>query len=191
MKLEDRRVRRTKQLIKQSLIELMHEKPFKDITVKDITERADLNRGTFYLHYVDIYDLLSQIEDETLQAIEEMMLDYRCKINMPSCYELLDELFSYIEDNRDLFEVLLHSQSEGIFLNKLQYLIKTMGLDLMNMIYKDTSRPHYCYFLSFVLNGVLGVTEQWFNNGMDMSSTEMATMIDHFIMDGISILAKL
>ena len=55
MKLEDRRVRRTKQLIKQSLIELMHEKPFKDITVKDITERADLNRGTFYLHYVDIY----------------------------------------------------------------------------------------------------------------------------------------
>ena len=191
MKLEDRRVRRTKQLIKQSLIELMHEKPFKDITVKDITERADLNRGPFYLHYVDIYDLLSKIEDETLQAIEEMMLDYRCKINMPSCYELLDELFSYIEDNRDLFEVLLHSQSEGIFLNKLQYLIKTMGLDLMNMIYKDTSRPHYCYFLSFVLNGVLGVTEQWFNNGMDMSSTEMATMIDHFIMDGISILAKL
>ena len=191
MKLEDRRVRRTKQLIKQSLIELMHEKPFKDITVKDITERADLNRGTFYLHYVDIYDLLSKIEDETLQAIEEMMLDYRCKINMPSCYELLDELFSYIEDNRDLFEVLLHSQSEGIFLNKLQYLIKTMGLDLMNMIYKDTSRPHYSYFLSFVLNGVLGVTEQWFNNGMDMSSTEMATMIDHFIMDGISILAKL
>lgn len=191
MKLEDRRVRRTKQLIKQSLIELMHEKPFKDITVKDITERADLNRGTFYLHYVDIYDLLSKIEDETLQAIEEMMLDYRCKINMLSCYELLDELFSYIEDNRDLFEVLLHSQSEGIFLNKLQYLIKTMGLDLMNMIYKDTSRPHYCYFLSFVLNGVLGVTEQWFNNGMDMSSTEMATMIDHFIMDGISILAKL
>ena len=77
MKLEDRRVRRTKQLIKQSLIELMHEKPFKDITVKDITERADLNRGTFYLHYVDIYDLLSKIEDETLQAIEEMQTNGR------------------------------------------------------------------------------------------------------------------
>ena len=77
MKLEDRRVRRTKQLIKQSLIELMHEKSFKEITVTDITKRADLNRGTFYLHYVDIYDLLSKIEDETLQAIEEMLLDYR------------------------------------------------------------------------------------------------------------------
>ena len=191
MKLEDRRVRRTKHLIKQSLIELMYEKPFKDITVTDITKRADLNRGTFYLHYIDIYDLLSKIEDETLQAIEEMLLDYRCKINMPSCYELLNEFFSYIEDNRDLFQILLNSESEGIFLNKLQHLIKTMGLDLMKVAYKDTSRPQYSYFLSFVLNGVLGVTEQWFNNGMDMSSTEMATMIDHFIIDGISILAKL
>ena len=82
----------------------MHEKPFKDITVKDITERADLNRGTFYLHYVDIYDLLSKIEDETLQAIEEMMLDYRCKINMPSCYELLDELKNKNDDEHNFNE---------------------------------------------------------------------------------------
>ena len=71
MKLEDRRVRRTKHLIKQSLIELMYEKPFKDITVTDITKRADLNRGTFYLHYIDIYDLLSKIENEILNIINQ------------------------------------------------------------------------------------------------------------------------
>lgn len=191
MKLEDRRVRRTKQLIKQSLIELMYEKPFKDITVKDITQRADLNRGTFYLHYIDIYDLLSKIEDEILKAIEEMLVDYHYQINPTSSYELLNKFFSYIENNRDLFKILLTSESEGAFLHKLQHLIKTIGLDLMTITYTDTSRPQYSYFLSFVLNGILGVTEQWFNNGMDMSSTEIATMLDHFIMDGISILSKL
>ncbi|MDO4925717.1 MAG: TetR-like C-terminal domain-containing protein [Turicibacter sp.] len=110
---------------------------------------------------------------------------------MHSCFELLQEVFSYIEDNRELFEALLNSQVEEQFLNKLQNLIKTLGLELMKVIYKDTSLPHYSYFLSFVLNGVLGVTEQWFKNGMDLSATEMATMIDHFIIDGISILAKL
>ena len=93
--------------------------------------------------------------------------------------------------NRDLFEALLNSQVEEAFLTKLQALIKTLGLELMQATYKDTSLPHYSYFLSFVLNGVLGVTEQWFKNGMDLSSTEMATMINHFIMDGISILSKL
>ena len=53
---EDRRIRRTKKLLKQALAQLMDEKEFKDITVRDITERADLNRGTFYLHYRDVYE---------------------------------------------------------------------------------------------------------------------------------------
>lgn len=191
MKLEDRRVRRTKQLIKQSLIELMHEKEFKEITVKDITDRADLNRGTFYLHYVDIYDLLNSIESEILTTIERLLLTYHDTSSFNSRFELLQEVFSYIEDNRLLFEALLNSQVEEQFLTKLQNFIKTLGLELMKAVYKDTSRPHYSYFLSFVLNGVLGVTEQWFKNGMDLSASEMATMIDHFIIDGISILAKL
>ena len=63
---EDRRIRRTKKLLKQALAQLMDEKEFKDITVKDITERADLNRGTFYLHYTDTYDILNKIENEIL-----------------------------------------------------------------------------------------------------------------------------
>ncbi len=191
MKAEDRRVRRTKQLIKQSLIELMHEKPFNEIKIKDITERADLNRGTFYLHYVDIYDLLSSVENEIFETLEKLLLAYHSNTLQISCFDLLKEVFSYIEENRDLFEALLNSQVEEAFLTKLQSLIKTLGLELMQMTYKDTSLPHYSYFLSFVLNGVLGVTEQWFKNGMDLSSTEMATMINHFIMDGISILSKL
>ncbi|MBQ4163442.1 MAG: TetR/AcrR family transcriptional regulator C-terminal domain-containing protein, partial [Turicibacter sp.] len=190
MKVEDRRVRRTKQLIKQSLIELMHEKPFNEIKIKDITERADLNRGTFYLHYVDIYDLLSSIENEIFETLEKLLLVYHSNSLQISCFDLLKEVFSYIETNRDLFEALLNSQVEEAFLTKLQSLIKTLGLELMQTTYKDTSLPHYTYFLSFVLNGVLGVTEQWFKNGMDLSSKEMATMINHFIMDGVSILSK-
>ena len=63
MKLEDRRVRRTKQLIKQSLIELMHEKPFKDITVKDITERADLNEEPFI--YIMLISTISFLKLKT------------------------------------------------------------------------------------------------------------------------------
>ena len=191
MKVEDRRVRRTKQLIKQSLIELMHEKPFNEIKIKDITERADLNRGTFYLHYVDIYDLLSSIENEIFETLEKLLLVYHSNSLQISCFDLLKEVFSYIETNRDLFEALLNSQVEEAFLTKLQALIKTLGLELMQATYKDTSLPHYSYFLSFVLNGVLGVTEQWFKNGMDLCSKEMATMINHFIMDGVSILSEL
>ena len=94
---------------------------------------------------------------------------------------------------RSLFiiEGLINFQVQEAFLTKVQNQIKMLGLDFMQTAYKDSSLPHYSYFLSFVLNGVLGVTEQWFKNGMDLSSTEMATMINHFIMDGVSILSEL
>ena len=66
---EDRRIRRTKRLLRQALAELMNEKDFKDITVKEITDRADLNRGTFYFHYTDTYDLREKIEDNPASPV--------------------------------------------------------------------------------------------------------------------------
>ena len=63
----DRRIRRTQKMLKESLVELMSQKAFKDITIKDITELADLNRGTFYLHYSDTYELLLSMENKTMR----------------------------------------------------------------------------------------------------------------------------
>ena len=73
----DRRIRRTKRLLRQALAELMNEKEFKDITVKEITERADLNRGTFYFHYTDTYDLKDKIENELVDVFRESLDSYQ------------------------------------------------------------------------------------------------------------------
>ena len=57
----DRRVRKTKQQLQDGFIQLRKQKDLKDITVKELCELTDLNRGTFYLHYKDIYDLSEQL----------------------------------------------------------------------------------------------------------------------------------
>lgn len=51
----------------------MKEKPIKDISVKELTDLADINRGTFYLHYRDIYDMLEQLEDEWFADFNELL----------------------------------------------------------------------------------------------------------------------
>lgn len=61
---KDRRVRKTKKLLENALAELLSEKPLKSITVREIAERADINRGTFYLHYKDVYDMAEKIQNE-------------------------------------------------------------------------------------------------------------------------------
>lgn len=66
----DQRTRLTRMLIRQAFTGLLREKPVQSISVKELCDRADLNRGTFYAHYTDIYDLLHQIEDEMMQDFQ-------------------------------------------------------------------------------------------------------------------------
>src|ERR1043165_5952074 len=68
--MEDLRVRRTRKLLQQAFIELTVEKGFAALTVRDITERAMVNRSTFYRHYLDKYDLLEQYMNETYELTE-------------------------------------------------------------------------------------------------------------------------
>ena len=72
----DSRVRRTKRLLRQGLTELLREKSIKKITVRELSERIDINRGTFYLHYKDIYDLVDQIEKELFDEFEKILESY-------------------------------------------------------------------------------------------------------------------
>ena len=67
---EDLRVRRTRKLLQQALIELTIEKGFADVTVRDIAERAMVNRSTFYRHYLDKYDLLRQYIEELPELLD-------------------------------------------------------------------------------------------------------------------------
>ena len=61
-KVVDRRVRKTKRQLRLALMKLMAEKSVKDISVRELAAIADINRGTFYIHYKDVYDLLSSLE---------------------------------------------------------------------------------------------------------------------------------
>ena len=64
VKKEDRRVRKTKRLLRGALTDLLKEKPIQEIKVREIADMVDINRGTFYQHYRDVYDMLNSIEDE-------------------------------------------------------------------------------------------------------------------------------
>ena len=59
----DRRVRKTREQLRHGLAELLCEKSIREITVKELVERVDINRSTFYLHYSDIYDMMEKIEN--------------------------------------------------------------------------------------------------------------------------------
>lgn len=71
----DRRVKKTKKQLRQALMDLMTEKPSKSISVRELAERADINRGTFYIHYQDVNDLLQRLEDEMAAPAGAIIMD--------------------------------------------------------------------------------------------------------------------
>ena len=71
--MEDRRVRRTRERLRESLLALLGEKDLRAVTVKELTDRADVNRGTFYAHYRDIYDMLERMEEELFEEFTALL----------------------------------------------------------------------------------------------------------------------
>src|ERR1700692_334937 len=104
----DLRVRRTRKLLQQALIEVTVEKGFAALTVRDITRRAMVNRSTFYRHYLDKYDLLEQHINEIYEVLEE-----EGGIIGEGRHEGLIELLKQIQQFPDFYRVVLSAKADA------------------------------------------------------------------------------
>ena len=186
----DRRIRKTKKLLRNTLFELMNEKPLDNITIKDLTERADLNRGTFYLHYRDIFDLLEQNEREMLQEMSEILkkidpsifVEYNLK-NKP--YLPLVELFEWFKKNLNCCNALRGPHGGISFLERTKTVIENEFYKRENVINGKNSDSAFSeYFYAYIIFGFLGIIKQWFENGASSSPKEMAQILIKIALNG-------
>ena len=177
----DRRAKRTKQLLRQALIKLLLEKEIKDITVIELTELADVNRGTFYLHYGNIYELYEQIEQDMLDDFAQIIQRYDLEKRQDALYPVICDAFEFLADNSDLCIAFL-KHNNTTFLNRIFAASKTASLDIWRCLYgTENSELHeYCY--SFLTNGCVGLLRSWFMDGMKESPKEMAQLAGKMMM---------
>lgn len=173
---EDRRVRRTQKLLKESLVQLMSEKAFKDITIKDITERADLNRGTFYLHYSDTYDLLTAMENGVLEDFQEMITAYMPSRPGNGLMPVLLPIVHYIVENEQICKNLFENNVSNEFVTKFKELIRKNGGALIERLYPACQTADSEYFFEFITYGLIGIIKKWLDNGMPQTEEEIARM---------------
>ena len=104
----DRRVRKTKQALMDVFLEVLEEKGFEQITINEVADRADVNRSTVYFHYADKYDLFKKCIEMHLEKIF-----VGCSNASPE--ELLLNTFSYIKQNKSVFQLFLRENYTGLF----------------------------------------------------------------------------
>lgn len=71
--IDDRRVRKTKRTLREGLAEILMVKDLRNITVRELTDKVDIHRATFYARYQDIYDLFDQMEDAVVDEISNVL----------------------------------------------------------------------------------------------------------------------
>jgi AcrR family transcriptional regulator len=108
----DLRVRRTKKMLREALIELVLEKGIEGITVNEITERAMINRSTFYRHYEDKNDLLERGIDEMLLELTDQLVPppkdiQEVDLNDPGSYDNLRLFYNHVKEHYTFYRVML------------------------------------------------------------------------------------
>ena len=184
-KKEDRRVRRTKKLLSQALTQLLQEKQAKEITVKELTDLADMNRGTFYLYYRDIFDMLEKIEDSLFSSLDAIMARHEEEAASAKTKPLLLDLFTFIEENQEICRVLLSANGDMNFLHRLNEVVREKCRIAWVSLQKDqTAEEEFDYHYSFVVFGCAGLIRAWLNRGCSESAVHMAELADSMIRRG-------
>jgi len=185
LKKEDRRVRRTKKLLTQALTELLQKKQVNEITVKELTDLADMNRGTFYMYYRDIFDMLEKIEDELFQKLDVIAQSHEHGDPTQQVKPILLDLFRFIEENQEMFRVLLSPNGDMNFLHRLYEAIRERSLEIWKDQMGSLGEKEFDYRYSFVIFGCAGMIRAWVNRNCQETDMQMAELADRMIRRGI------
>ncbi|GMA63055.1 TetR/AcrR family transcriptional regulator [Alicyclobacillus fastidiosus] len=168
----DRRIKKSQAAIMDALICLMDEKDFEKISMYEIAERADVNRGTIYSHYVDKYDLLDKCIEAQLEQLITSCLPEDEAVTYPSRDSLLRTL-EQMERNAPSYRTLLTNKGIPSFRNHLQEMMKK---GIRNQIIKNNLKQDDMsndILVQFLSSAIVGVIEWWFMYAMSCSAKEI------------------
>lgn len=184
MAAEDRRVRKTKKAMSAALAELLLEKPLSNISVREISDMADINRGTFYLHYRDVYDMAEKLQNEIFEKFNDIVNNHEPGKNGDEIFPLLVELFNLLSENYELAKVLIGKNGDAAFVDKLKKVIREKCFANAQKTFGINDSEIFNYFYHYIVSGCIGIFSEWMNSGMKESSHEMAKLTKKFILTG-------
>lgn len=179
----DPRVKRTRRLLRDALVSLILKKDFASITIREITERAEVAYITFYRHYESLDQLLMEVLDE---GLTELMthIETLAKQSDTSALETEGRLiFEYIEQKADLFRILLKSQSVTRVRRKVVGNVAAIFQKSCVPLERLGNQVTISIASNHIATSLLSLIEWWLENNMKPSPTEMGKVYKSLIID--------
>lgn len=182
--IKNRQVTRSKKLIVDAIIKLLSNKTINQITVKEICEICNINRGTFYNHYLDIYDLINQIENDLIDELEVNLHKYSLEQLNNNSLPLFQDIIEFINQKYDVVNILFKQSEDSLFVDKLINLFKTRAINTWGSFYNCHYNKNYNYFIEYAIYGCLGIIKRWLKDGRKNTPEEIALLLENIVMNG-------
>lgn len=170
-KAEYRSAIRSRQLIKAALADLLQEKPLDKITVTDVVNRAQINRGTFYAHYADIPDVIQHLIQQAFSSIQEALSQPPQQLtDIPQV--LLKQVQTFLEEDLDFYRKVMNSSASALMQEQLvetvlEYLLQR------NQVYAIQNHEQYVFIIRFCAGGLSNLYRDWFAGKLHITLDEL------------------
>ena len=170
----NQRTRLSKILLKNALMDLLSEKgSVTKISVRELCERADLNRSTFYAHYSEPKELLEEVETELLDATREHLQKIGAENDIGAHRYLLSFLI-YIKENDKPFRTLLINAGDPEFRSKFMQQSIIQFVENLDIAFPKEQEQ---YIYSYILNGSTGVIIQWMRSDYSIDENALVDLL--------------
>ena len=156
-----------------TFVDLLAEKGFEKITINEIAERANINRGTVYLHYADKFDVL----DKCIETYVALLLDHcanRVDTNLDA--SAFQRMFEYVEKNFSIYALLLRNEGLGFFRKRLYATIAQTATEVIG-VKSENNEFSNGVTIHFLTAGLIGVLEWWINHAMPCDVQEITEQL--------------
>lgn len=174
IKREYRSAIRSKKLIRQAFADLMEGRSIDSIKVTEIVERAGISRATFYAHFSDANAVITQLENEIINKLSELLADLKYHNFIEDSVTILYKIEDYIEEDLELFSKLIKSSNSDRFINEL----KQMAL---NELFLQSEIPEevlknkkFLVSINFIAGGMINLYTSWIKKELDCSLREIS-----------------
>jgi len=178
----DPRVRRTRQLLRNALIQLIPEKGYENIRIQDITDRATLNRATFYLHYRDKEDLLDRGFDEIWEELTSenpLPVQEGGHLSLEGTLLTVVSDFEHLRKYADFYRVMIGRHGVAHFIYRMQdHVYKTTKKRLLLVVGGPPETPlPIDMVLQYIASAYVGLMHWWLEQEMPYTPEEMASYV--------------
>lgn len=170
-KKEDRRITMTKRMLKDALIEILQEKDIYHVSVRELCDKADVNRTTFYKYYGNQFELLTDMERDMLDYLAQTV-----KKNEEDTEKIVSSACAYLEKNLDFARMIFNNNVDPDFARKL-FAIESVKARTLKKFYDNKNETELEYIYNFLTYGIFRLIHVWLNKEVRETPEEFAKTI--------------